>query len=151
MSGWPPRIRSAASRTDACDARSSVCSSREAPGISLRIEPRASSALPWSRDAITTNAPFRASSRETSRPSPPFAPVTTATLPVRSEMSAVVQAMVDAMSRSGEGLPLSLRSGSDRRYLMDRLRAVAGSEQVEVALDPFRGAHVLWLSGDKSR
>jgi hypothetical protein len=112
MSGWLRRIRSAASRTDASDARSSGCSSSEAPGISFRIEPRASSALPWSRDAITTNAPLRASSRETSSPMPPFAPVTTATLPDWSGMSAADQVMLDATSSVVEGK--GLRTGPHR-------------------------------------
>ena len=57
------------------------------------MDARAASALAWSRAAITTWAPLAASALATSSPSPPLAPVTTATLPDWSGMSAVVQAM----------------------------------------------------------
>jgi hypothetical protein len=65
---------------------------------------------PDERPSITRKAPLRASYRETSSPRPPFAPVTTATLPDWSGMSSVVQAMIDAMSRSGDGSASSLPS-----------------------------------------
>ena len=89
--GWSARIRAAASRTEASDARSSGCDSSEASGISLRIDARAASAFAWSRAAITTWPPLRTSSLATSSPSPPLAPVTTATLRDWSGMFAVVQ------------------------------------------------------------
>jgi hypothetical protein len=79
--GWSAKIRAAASSTEVSDARSSGCSFREASGSSPRIDACAASALAWSRAAITTWPPLRASSLATSSPSPPLAPVTTATLP----------------------------------------------------------------------
>jgi hypothetical protein len=91
--GWPAAIWAAASRTERWDARSSDCSSSDASGTSSWIDFRAASALPWSRAAITTWPPLRASSLATSSPRPPLAPVTTATRPDWSGMSAAVQAI----------------------------------------------------------
>jgi hypothetical protein len=96
MWAWCSSRCDAARRTDACEARSSGSTSTVAPGTSSVIEAIAVSALDRSRAAITTWVPFRASSLATSRPRPPFPPVTTAMRPPRSGMSAAVQATLDA-------------------------------------------------------
>ena len=83
----------AAARTDACEARSSATSSSEASGALARISSTAAAAFSWLRTAITTCAPFAASCRAVSSPSPPLAPVTTAVRPCWSGMSAALQLM----------------------------------------------------------
>src|SRR3546814_18573220 len=63
----------------------------------------AASALASLRLGITTCAPAPASAFAVSSPSPPLAPVTTATRPAWSGMSAVVQLM--AIDRIVQGVP----------------------------------------------
>jgi len=70
--------------TDACEARSSSTSSNAGSAVSARICSTAFAALAWLRTAMTTWAPLAASTFAVCRPSPPFAPVTTAVRPVRS-------------------------------------------------------------------
>ena len=77
-----------ASRIDASDARSSRCNSSRASGTVDRIWSTAAAPRSGLRTASTTVAPWAASCRAVSRPSPEFAPVTIATRPVWSGMSA---------------------------------------------------------------
>jgi hypothetical protein len=84
-------ICSAAARTDACEGRSNGTSSSAASGAVVRISSTAAAAFSWLRTAITTCAPFAASARAVSSPSPPLAPVTTTVRPCWLGISAALQ------------------------------------------------------------
>src|SRR5215469_1720844 len=96
-------ICAAAARTDACEARSSATSSSAASGALLRISPTAAAAFFWLRTAITTCAPFAASWRAVSSPSPPLAPVTTAVRPCWPVMFAALQFMMPTLNECSFG------------------------------------------------
>ena len=78
---WVALKRSAKPRTDARLARSSSSSWTWAPGTAARSSSTAACPFSRLRQAITTLAPARASSRAVTSPSPLFAPVTMAVRP----------------------------------------------------------------------
>src|SRR4051794_30268473 len=89
----PARICWAAVATTDRSPRSSGTTSSDADGYRSRMRVSASPVLAGSRAARTTCAPAPASASAVWKPSPPFAPVTTAVRPVWSGMSLSVQPM----------------------------------------------------------
>ena len=84
---WPASTLSAAAATDERSPRSSGTTSSDAAGYRWTIRATAVVVFAGSRAARTTCAPAPASASADCRPSPPFAPVTTAVRPLRSGMS----------------------------------------------------------------
>ena len=88
---WLAAKRSANDRTEARLARSSSSSSGFGPYAVAATSAWAARPLSRLRQAMTTSAPWRASSRAVTSPIPLFAPVTTAMRPVWSGMSCASQ------------------------------------------------------------
>ena len=88
---WVARRSSAARRTESSDDRSRCWTVTSAPALCPAIVAAASLPLSTLRTASTTDAPRAASALAVSSPRPVLAPVTTATRPVWSGMSSVVQ------------------------------------------------------------
>src|SRR5689334_11504370 len=95
MRSLPASTAFAPDRTLSSDVRSSSTTSNVAPGTAS-LSPAAASAPfpPASRTAMTMRAPFDASARAVSRPSPDDAPVTTAVRPERSTPSTTSSVVV---------------------------------------------------------
>src|SRR6056297_1193029 len=94
MRSWPASSSRAPARTESSDARSSDWTCTVASGWASTTRARAASPFSRLRTAITTSAPAPASASAVSRPRPVLAPAITATRPVWSAMSAVVQGVV---------------------------------------------------------
>src|SRR4029453_3699626 len=103
---WAAPKPSANDRTEDRLARSSWMSSGAAPDAAAVTSASAASPLSMLRQASTTSAPLRASSRAVASPSPLFAPVTTAMRPLWSGMrpasqrSAMWRTLVDRDARA---------------------------------------------------
>src|ERR1700761_163573 len=111
--GYSARSQAAAVRTESSAARSSSTVRSWAPGTASRIRPAAAAALTGLRQARTTAAPCRASSRAVWKPRPVLAPVTTAVRPRRSGRSASVHRwLMDALRKiNGTLIPFNIRDG----------------------------------------
>ena len=75
-----------------------VCRFEPVPAISSRIFALSASPFSWERHASTTRAPRKASTRVTSEPSAPVAPVTMYVKPVKSRPSVMVSAVLFALN-----------------------------------------------------
>src|SRR5690606_32705906 len=124
------------------DARSTGTIDRETPGWRSATSAAVVYARAGSRVAITTLAPAAARARVVSRPSPLPAPVTTATVPVRSGMSRSVHAIGHLLVRNrGRPRRPARRRGrssslSDRQPGAPLLRGPTGPSGHESSLGP---------------